>query len=924
MPDGVCAHQIRAVDPCAVVSHMAGGGTMVWIGPPDHLPAELWVGAFELSDDPIGLRSALDAPLQSSHPSEWQTAHAWSAYLKPPKELYYHNLDEEIRADLMPLVEAVDRFGQVIGYPSVLLTHRAPSLAGHRFSGAECFVFLFDDPLSALSAAGWSGLVADIDRRMRAGVRITAVSTDYAVYHPGERLRIRTQLYNCTETAASVTVRLAVQPPDSTQWAPWGQCRRCPDGYDGSEALFDLPVPTVVGLWRVRVESVQHDRACELSVDRPGVPIDCRTAAFIVCDDPLRTPALSQIDGTELVMDGARGFHAGTHYYPSSSWWEWLWRDFRVEQAARDLHGIRQTGYRFIRTWVDTRLTEQTLRAMDACIWLAAQAGLVVDVCVFSQWVNEMEYTGGDGRPVCWRFREPADGNIYSISFRRLEHQRAFIAQLAARWRHAGNVWINLANEVYVRDPDRDQMDAEAALWPETSLPNGAERDSLLVRRWIQEMTAAVRSTGNNAPILGGYCFSTLNGGDTAVANRDSEIVPWHSYMPECTAAMVVRHDPAASSRPIILQEFGALGWNATEAYEQHVYQALGAGAAAAMCYEWGVSWMAPEMCYEPLPLREAHGLTSDPRWFEPYVEISRTWPARGVGICATPSGFPYGSIYHGTPFPAGAARVPGRLAYMGDGLQRVSQVETVAVMAPYADTASWREFCTLLDTLWTDGVLVTVWPEEQLRSLPSAVRAVACAVPPERPDTRWELERLRHRGVRVCIGARDAHEQLLECRSVQVTCEVSVRTMCRHTPAGRLLVCSADVHHPAAVHLITPEGVQVTAALDGWLMLLDGPRGIGLVEFAGDCTFDGRMVFRASEGRIIIRSPGLEPLQDAPGVRLMATRPTLIEFARPIRQWRALLPYERVSEWDAPYTASTLRVTREMLPYPLEVWYDI
>lgn len=48
-----------------------------------------------------------------------------SAFIKPLKEMPYHNVDEEPRADLLPILEARDRFGQIVGYPGVHAVLRA-------------------------------------------------------------------------------------------------------------------------------------------------------------------------------------------------------------------------------------------------------------------------------------------------------------------------------------------------------------------------------------------------------------------------------------------------------------------------------------------------------------------------------------------------------------------------------------------------------------------------------------------------------------------------------------------------------------------------------------------------------------------------------------------------------------------------------
>ena len=111
--------------------------------------------------------------------------------------------------------------------------------------------------------------------------------------------------------------------------------------------------------------------------------------------------------------------------------------------------------------------------------------------------------------------------------------------------------------------------------------------------------------------------------------------------------------DPACSRRPMLLEEFGHAGWNPVRHYDAMAHAALAAGAAGAMSYEWGVRWLAPELSYQSLPLRDVLHVAADPRFFAPLPDLVKDWPAKSTGIDPSPSGFTYGSIYTGTPFPA-------------------------------------------------------------------------------------------------------------------------------------------------------------------------------------------------------------------------------------------------------------------------------
>jgi hypothetical protein len=57
----------------------------------------------------------------------FQPAEASSLYIKPAIEMPIHNVDEEPRVDLIPVLNAVDRFGQTGGYAGALMRYYYPS-----------------------------------------------------------------------------------------------------------------------------------------------------------------------------------------------------------------------------------------------------------------------------------------------------------------------------------------------------------------------------------------------------------------------------------------------------------------------------------------------------------------------------------------------------------------------------------------------------------------------------------------------------------------------------------------------------------------------------------------------------------------------------------------------------------------------------
>ncbi|HYI93009.1 MAG TPA: cellulase family glycosylhydrolase [Bryobacteraceae bacterium] len=676
----------RAIASDVLEKHAAEGGSFVWIGPPQELPPAFWIGTFQPASTKLGIEPAEGAPIDLQ-PRSFQPSRLWSGFIKPTKELAYHNVIEEPRADLIPLLEARDRFGTIVGYPGFLFRHYAPSLAANRFDGSEQYYFLLEDPWAALTPAKWKDLLQAIALRFESGVQLTRVKADWGAYSVGEKVRIDAEVSNRRNHAAAVSLRFLIKESGDSDFRTIAEHRRAPTA-EGAIAARAQFIPRKVGTCQIRVQLLQDPKlASELSASANPVVVDKRDTGVVVHDGVIRTGPVVSTSGLNITIDRAASFWIGTHYYPSTSWWDGTWRDFRSPIVDRDFAAVRQAGYRIARIWIDPTLDEESLRAMDATVLLAAKHGIILDVCIFTQWGPRIAFEGDDGELKSIELRTGSDFNVYGISFRHLDAQKEYVSKLAQRWKNARNIIFNLANETYVRDPDESQMDAEVRRWPEALLPRSPDRDTKLFRRWAQEMTATIRKAGATQPVIPGFLFSSMGGGDGYLGNRDGDISPWHSYMsPEDTAATLSYVDTACSDRPILLEEFGKGTWNSVEHYDQVIHYALAAGASAAMSYEWGVSWMSPELPPHATFLNFSWPEKPDPRWFAALEGVPKGWPRVSSGFFPAASGFPYGSIYHGTPFPAEAASAVGRLATFGPMLARKPSRAGTVVRVPKAE----------------------------------------------------------------------------------------------------------------------------------------------------------------------------------------------------------------------------------------------
>jgi len=547
---------------------------------------------------------------------------------------------------------------------------------------------------------------------------------------------------------------------------------------------------------------------------------------------------------------------------------------------------MRRSGYRIVRIWIDPVLDERTLRAMDAAVFLAWQNGIVLDVCVFTQWVRTIGFQRPNGEQVLFDFRGMRDFNIYGISLRNLPLQREYIQVLATRWRGAGNIIYNLSNETYLRDPDSTQMDKEVTQWEGIPRQNGILRDTLLFRRWAKEMTNIIRQVGGKQPVMPGYMFSMSGGGDDYLANRDGELESWHHYAsPESIGLTLSYVDSACSERSLVLEEFGTRSWNNEKFYDGGAHYALAAGAGAAMSYEWGIRWLSQELDFSATPLREILDLTpTDPRWFLPVRDLVKHWSSRAVGLHPAPSGFTYGSIYHGTPFPAAAAIALGRLGLVGRGLGRAVRPEKVYVVVPTAfkgDRDGLEEVTQTVKKLWQEKAVFGIWQEDCLNSLPTSARVLIC---PKGVTAASEgrLAELRRSAVEVFMGADNGWQRSPQVPHVSVTPSEGMDLLVRRTHQGTLYGLMRT-GGPGTVRLRTEGKRVVSLGVEPYAFVLDRGTGIGLVEAAGEVSIDGFFFCRVERGRAWVVSDEQADLKGAKVVRVLVTEPMKIQFARTI-----------------------------------------
>jgi len=875
------------IDTAKLDRAVSEGDSLVWIGTESGLPGDLWVGAFKPSSAPLRVTLSEHSPLVLK-PLPFRASNISSGYIHPPKDMVFHNVDEEPFADFLPILEARDRFGQVVGYPGVLFRHNAPSTVRRRFRGAECFFFFFDRPLDALDSQSWVNLLEVISQRFLAGLQIRHVETGYASYRLGERIEVRVKVANQRSHAAAVDVHVYAKAPGQDKYRSISNFRRSPDAFSDSEVKCDFVPNRTSGLWMIRIEGWQDlNYAEELAAGGHPVLVDRRDIGVVVLNDPLTTPSIVGTAGAEIRVDRQSGFWTGTNYYPSSSWWDWLWSDFRPLQADEDFAAMRKIGYRLVRIWSDPILNESSMRALDSALFLASQHGLVVDICLFTQWTRWMGFEQASGGQLTFDFRGDRNFNVYGISFLNMNLQRQYVRILARRWRNVGNLVYDLSNETYVKDPDDSQMDNEVRNWKGIPRERGVWRDTLLFHGWARNMTSAIRQAGGTQPVIHGSLFFKLGGGDPFVGNRDGDIATVHSYgSPESTGVALASEDPSCSSQPILLEEFGTNKWNAPDYYDATAHYALSAGAAGALSYEWGVRWLEPELSFYATPLRDALDPEPDPRWFSPVLSLAKDWPRQSAGLFPAPSGFIYGSVYSGTPFPASAAVALGHLGLLTSKFGRAVRPEKVYLFVPTPfgqSESNTNEVELAIQKLWQARVAFGVVREDCLARLPASARILICPVSPN-PELRNNSGGFHRSNLRVYVGDPSQWLKAIEAYQIPVAPRGGINLLVRRTPEGALYSLYRNSSNSDQVAMKTEGHAEISLGLNDFALIHEQPMGIDLVQATNEVVLNGTHICTIKGGRALLSSSDGKDLASSESLRMIVNQPSWIQFQHRIR----------------------------------------
>lgn len=824
-----------------------------------------------------------------------------SGNLVLPRNIY-HGIDEEYRADFHPLVEARDRYDGLIGYPGFMVKHTHSTLVSGQYRHGAWFVFLFDDPLEALNGGGWQRLLEDIVAYRGDRVYFAELRPQYAAYHPGETARIGCEVSNASDEVVCGRVRFALLSgaednaagSDSRQVA----ARRLPhtpvrieDGV-AEDVVWSDEVRFALNLQ----ETTRVEAECPVPAGLSGY---VTLEATLLVEDrfrygPQRDASLQRVEGAQsglwvyapdtrakgptvkasgcrVAIDGTDGFHVGMHHYMTSCFFDFNWRDFRLDRARTNLLAMRAHGMRLIRLWVDPFLDEESLRGLDAAIELCQELRIVVDLTLFSQWVDEhgINLDGTSKRCTLWTER---DYNLSGVSFRHMDFQREWVGVLAQRYRDVpGLVW-NLTNEGAIVDPDREQLADADWLDPQHRKLKPPYDSMDLVNQWLAETKRTIRRNGARQPVISTYVWSGANGSSYST-NKVGDIGTQHDY--QATIPTVAVEDLSCWDKPLLVEEFGINTDDdrvRADHYDSIMHYAFGLGTAGAISYEWGVSWMAKRLpTTDPFLKYPSTIEKQDPRWLGGQYH---RWPVGGLGFCPYAASYQFGSTYSLTSIPTEAVRMMQRFACFGHDLGSYPHAKRTYVVLPMEWDSTLipargrlrksQRIHETLQRLRREHVDFGIVHEDALDRIPRSARVVIvpCEDAPS-PMLRRGMELLRRRGVDVFCGEDDRWAQCPGLARLPLVNADDVDVLVRDVKRGQILVLHDTTATPRRV-AARLRGRRVELDLAGFGMVGIRSGSVFLAEAGGGLTVDGEPVLARASGRYLIRTFDGGPLAAA------------------------------------------------------------
>lgn len=876
-----------------IETRLAGGESMVFASPDClSLLEPLWISL--LPGELLGQPVTRDCPAGIPPLSASRAAGYLS--VRPPTTYALHGLHEESRMDFYPFLVDVDRYGGERGTLGLLLKHYDSSLTKGRFLGGCWYLLSAYLTAPALDALCRSALRYGEDRCL-----LTRLRPEFPLCDRGERVHLRCQVRNLGGELQAAQLQLEAVTPQGV--TPIGTRELLLNPRDQQEVELDwYPEIRESGPCTVRATLSLTDRMLYgLAREETAREADVLGEAVYLRQSPRRRRPRVSTTPTAISINGRTDFWVGTHYYPCTDFYELSYRPLRVAAAAREIEEMERTGVRLCRIWCDPILEEVSIRGMETLLELFADHGIVAIVTFFTSWARWLEVCTSEAQS---RFQaaDMVDEKYIGLTPYHLDPQEAYISALGRRWKGFSNVIWDLSNEFSVVE----ESPAESIVQ---------------FRAWALCMKEALRRSGAEQPVIfGASCWDT--GSENYRCNAGADLVPDHNYQARgALEYLPFYQNSACRGQPFFTEEFGGTWPDREERAREYCYRYhlfLASGNAAALNYEWGVSWLADALSGMPAylkfqnekPLEELEGF-----FLEGRDSYSKTWPAGTAGLCPWIASPEYGCIATGTRTETPARIVMKRIAQLGRGLPYAPQPAVCYLVLPF-ETDSFRPnagFPRLttrlnrwLDALWSRGAQFELWQEDCLEQLPACAQLVL--YPNERPippALKAVFQRLERRGVTVCRDGDESWMDRLPC--VPLTPADRRRLLRRPVPGGSLQILLNDGERRRfQLGKLTIEAAQCGLWLErqGKLTLagFEGLLELGELSMESSCP-----VFVRSRGNAALdRASTLEVLPLETGLLRLPSGVSCAEVWNG-GQLLAVLP-----------AGPTLEITQELLPYTI------
>ncbi|MBR5079804.1 MAG: hypothetical protein IKX30_13790 [Victivallales bacterium] len=471
------------------------------------------------------------------------------------------------RARWIPLLECFDKDGRSRGHAAAILHHFANVFTGSSwaFFGVDNMDLLADDGERA-------ALLQPIVKALFRRVFLNRTMTGYMCYRRGEDASLQTVVSNFSHKDCSGRVRFVLTAENGAKIVSVESDFNVQNGGETKvEASWKVPQDAPNYIY-VKAELLDGDRV-----------VDAETTSVVIWDEAVQAKGVRvKQEGTRLTIGGESRFFMGNQTYWGQNGSVTARSPMHFDQ---DFKTMREHGLRWSRCFMPFG-SEFDKRVSDAVVQLAQKHSIVL-------------------------YHTPNLGNTADKAT--LERQKATMAEIAERYKHAPGLAIDICNEQTVKFTSQDYKDMlgqepkTQGEWNDPDVYKTYQTATKLQRNWAANGAAGAHSVRPEAPVSAGW-MQGWGGGNTAmeplVASLDLDFTDRHYYgNPVNMMPQIKDVDLRVLGKPLLVGECGAKNHPTFKAYdpwgngdddESYDYRfrylvshAFGMGCTALLSWHW-------------------------------------------------------------------------------------------------------------------------------------------------------------------------------------------------------------------------------------------------------------------------------------------------------------------------------------------------